>query len=46
MKLTEMWVDNLFSLLDYVKELTGNDRETMAAVRQQFGIEEELDYLE
>ena len=41
-----MGTDNIFSLLGYVKEITGNDPETMTAVREQFGIEEELDYLE
>lgn len=39
-------VDNLFSLLDYVKELSGNDPETMQGVRETFGLEEEMDYLE
>jgi hypothetical protein len=32
--------------LDYVKEMTGHDPESMAAVRAYFEIEEEMDYVE
>ena len=46
MRMADERVDNLFSLLDYVKEMTGNDPETMAGVREAFAIEEEMDYLE
>lgn len=38
--------DNIFSLMAFVNDTSGGDREKMAAIRQAFGIEEDMDYIE
>lgn len=38
--------DNIFSLMAFINETSGGDREKMAAIRQAFGIEEDMDYIE
>ncbi|KAI5820511.1 meiotic nuclear division protein 1 [Pyronema omphalodes] len=39
-------VDNLYALESYYKELVQNDPEKMAQMREHFGFEEEIDYIE
>jgi hypothetical protein len=39
-------VDNLYALESYYKELVQNDPEKMAQMREHFGFEEDIDYIE